>query len=84
VEEREVTRTAKDQRGNITALCNHRTGWRRSTADAVNDIERLHYAYYVEAQTPRAYVIVVNTKPKSLRTTADATSRNNLDKLPDC
>jgi hypothetical protein len=84
--ERRVRKTGKDRNGVITSLCHDGEGWSpRSKADAINDIETSTYAYYVEEQTPRTYVQVVNRQgSKHLQTTADRSSKNNLDNLPDC
>lgn len=84
--ERRVRKSGKDRDGDITSLCNHGEWWSpRSKAEAIRDIDNDTYRYYVEEQTPRAYVKVVEVgSKKHLRTTADSTSKNNLDKLPDC
>jgi hypothetical protein len=84
--ERRVRTTGKDHGGNITSLCHAGEWWSpRQKADAIRDIEGGNYRYYVEEQSPRTYVQVVTVAGrKHLRTTADRTSRNNLDNLPNC
>jgi len=84
--ERRVRRTGKDKDGDITSLCNSSETWSpRSKADAIRDIDGGTIKYYVEEQTPRTYVQVVERgNKKHLQTTADRTSKNNLDNLPDC
>lgn len=84
--ERRVRKSGKDADGDITSLCNSGEWWSpRRKADAIDDIEDDNYRYYVEEQTPRTYVKVREVAGKKhLRTTADSTSRNNLDNLPDC
>ena len=87
MEDRRVTHSGKDADGDITALCNPGMFWSpRSKADAIRDIEGRICRYHVLVGGQRAEVIVV-TAPngtKHLRTTADSTTRNNLDDLPDC
>lgn len=84
--ERRVRKTGKDKDGDIISLCNDGASWSpRRKADAIRDIESGLYRYYVEEESPRAYVSVVNEGGnKYLRTTADESSRNNLDNLPNC
>lgn len=84
--DRRVTATGKDTDGTITRLCNSGEFWSpRSNADAVRDIEGKLHQYYVDRAGHRTDVHVVNVGGKKhLRTTADKTSRNNLDNLPDC
>lgn len=85
--DRRVTRSRKDRDGDITALCNHGEYWSpREKHLVISDIELGHHSYYVDASGFRTNVQVI-TRPdgsKYLRTTADSTSRNNLDNLPDC
>ncbi len=85
--ERRVRQTRKDRDGDVTALCNQGASWSpRLKAGAISDIETLTHRYYVqEVGTQRVYVQVVNGRSgKYLRTTADASSGNNLDNLPNC
>jgi hypothetical protein len=86
VTERRVRKSGKDRDGDITALCNDGQWWSpRSKTDAIRDIEGASYRYYVQEQTPRTYVQVVTVGGmKHLRTTADRTSKNNLDNLANC
>jgi hypothetical protein len=84
--ERRVRKSGKDKNGNITALCNSGEVWSpRQKADAIRDIEGGAFVYYVEEQSPRTNVrVVTEGATKYLRTTADTSSKNNLDNLPDC
>jgi len=85
--ERQVTGSDKDADGDITKLCNPNQYWSPcSKSDAIADIEGGTISYYVGSGRSKAYVQVVNdpVKGKYLRTTADSSSSNNLDNLPDC
>lgn len=84
--DRQVTRSRKDRDGDITALCHPGEAWTpRLKADAIDDIERGRQTYYVQLQSGRVEIRVVNgSRGKYLRTDPDKTSRNNLDDLPDC
>ena len=77
-----VKRTGK-YGGDITRLCGD---WgNHAKAEAISNIEHGIHTYSVEEQAPTIYVEVVDARPgKYLRTRADATSKNNLDNLPDC
>ncbi|MEM7503794.1 MAG: DUF3892 domain-containing protein [Pseudomonadota bacterium] len=84
---RQVTRSRKDADGDITALCNPGAPWSpRLKADAIRDIETGLHQYYVNADGsgPATIHVVNGPRGKYLRTTADRSSRNNLDNLPDC
>lgn len=84
--DRRVTRTGKDRDGDITSLCNPGEVWSpRSKQNAISDIESGAHRYYVREEGDGAWVYVVNgPRGKYLRTTADASNKNNLDNLPDC
>jgi len=84
--DRRVTATGKDGDGDITKLCNSSETWSpRKKADAIADIESGTHTYYVQWPEKRTDVRVVNgPKGKYLRTDRDATTRNNLDDLPNC
>ena len=84
--ERLVTRTGKDDDGDITALCNPGEYWSpRYKNSAIGDIETGRHTYYVQWQDRRTDIHVVDgPKGKYLRTDRDSTPRNNLDDLPDC
>ncbi len=84
--DRKVTASGKDKDGDITKLCNGGDWGSRAKADAIRDIEGNAHSYYVQqAGTNRVEVRVVNEGgSKYLRTTADKSSNNNLDNLPDC
>ena len=56
-----------------------------SKLQAIADINRDPYSYFVEEVTPRVYVRVGHRLGVEYLTTyADGYSRNNLDNLPDC
>ena len=56
-----------------------------SKAQAIRDIGGGTHAYFVDAAGYRTSVRVITVGYKKyLRTTADGTSKNNLDNLPDC
>lgn len=51
----------------------------------IRDIESGSYKYYVEEETPRSWVRVIERGgAKHLQTTADRHSKNNLDNVLDC
>lgn len=83
--DRQVRQTGRD-RGDITSLCNQGQSWSpRKKSDAISDIESGIHRYYVREEGDGAWVRVVNGPTgKYLRTTADSSSKNNLDNLPDC
>lgn len=84
--DRAVTRTGKDDEGNIISLCNPNASWSpRKTGDAIYDIENNVHTYHVPWNSGRTEIRVVNGPTgKYLRTDRDNTSKNNLDDLPDC
>jgi hypothetical protein len=85
--DRQVTRTGKDADRDITKLCNPGQVWSpRSKAGAISDIDGGTHTYFVQsAGKARTNVQVINgASGKYLRTTADSSSKNNLDNLPDC
>lgn len=84
--DRRVTASGKDRDGDITRLCNSGEYWSpRSKADAISDIESKTHSYFVDRAGYRTDIHVVNEGGKKyLRTSADKTSQNNLDNLPDC
>lgn len=84
--DRAVTKTGKDRDGDITSLCADGAAWSpRAKADAIRDIEGGLHTYYVPWQSGRTEIRVVQgPRGKYLRTDRDATSRNNLDDLPNC
>lgn len=83
---RKVTRTDKDEDGDILALCNSGKRWSpRKKHRAIRDIERDRHSYYVQENGRRVGIHVVEEwDGKHLRTDPDATTSNNLDDLPDC
>ena len=79
--DRKVTATKRDRKGNIVALCNAGQRWSpRKTQDVLRDIRAGRKSYYVQELRQRVYVRALTGG--RLETTADVTSRNNLDKLP--
>jgi hypothetical protein len=79
--DRRVKATKKDRNGNIVALCNPGESWSpRRKADIIKDISANKRSYYVEEAARRVYVRIV--AGDSLQTTNDASSLNNLEKLP--
>ncbi|MEO9630723.1 MULTISPECIES: DUF3892 domain-containing protein [Alphaproteobacteria] len=85
--DRQVTASGKNTDGDITKLCKSGATWSpRLKADAINDIEKGLHTYYVQqAGTSRVDITVVNGNTgKYLRSTADSSSENNLDNLPNC
>lgn len=84
---RYVRQTGKNKQGDITRLCNSGQAWSpRSKADAINDIETGIHEYWVNwTNSPETRIRPVSgSTGKYLRTDRDATTRNNLDDLPDC
>lgn len=85
---REVTGTGKSHEkpteGNILYLCgDSKSDWSPiSLAHAIRDIETGVAKYYTRVEEGWADIEVV--AGRYLRTTADSTTRNNLDDLPDC
>lgn len=84
--DRRVTASGKDKDGDITKLCSSGAHWSpRVKADAIRDIESKDHTYFVDRAGYRTDVHIVNVGGKKhLRTTADNSSKNNLDNLPDC
>jgi len=84
--DRRVRKTGKNN-GEITSLCNAGEYWSpRTKADAISDIEAGLHRYFVSEEGYESHVEVHKTTngTKYLKTNADATSKNNLSKLPDC
>ena len=82
--QRRVTRTGKDQDGDITALCGT---WGRVTKQvAIREIENGLCRYFVQDRIGRqANVYVVNGRyGKYLRTDPNSSCSDNLDNLPSC
>lgn len=82
--DRQVTASGKDKDGDITKLCKSGEVWSpRQKANAIRDIGNGLHTYYVQQPgTSRVNITVVNGT--YLRSTADKSSKNNLDYLPDC
>lgn len=84
--DRKVTHTGKDKDGDITKLCNHAVWGDVSRALAIQQIDKKTHSYFVQQPgTSRVEVrVVTRNGRKHLQTTADSSSANNLDNLPDC
>lgn len=85
--DRRVKKSGKDKDGDITKLCSAGEAWSpRSKANVISDIEGNLHRYYVDEAGYATDVSVVKRTDgtKFLRTSADKTSKNNLDNLPDC
>ena len=84
--DRRVKRTGKDSDGDITKLCSDEWWVYESKSTAISHIESETHTYYVNEEGYRSEVHVYEdgNGVKHLRTYADATSKNNLDNLPDC
>ncbi len=83
---RQVTKTKKDDDGDILALCNSSKVWSpRKKEDAISDINNGRYRYYVVVNDKEVNIHVVpDPDGEYLRTDKDKTILNNLDSLPDC
>lgn len=80
---KEVTKSKKDQDGDITGLCG--TSWSHIKSEAIANIKADSRAYSVSAGGQTTYVRVATRGLKDyLTTNPDSTGRNNLDYLPDC
>jgi len=87
IESRRITHTRKDRDGDILALCSPGHYWSPvSKNDAIRHIESNLYGYHVDWPDGMQTKVRVVDGPngKYLRTDKDATTRNNLDDLPDC
>jgi hypothetical protein len=81
---RDVT-SVKKKHGTITHLCNDAASWSPVTiAQAIEDIRSGTIHYFARRDDSRAAIVVVSDGHGGfyLRTQADNTSRDNLDKLP--
>lgn len=79
----EILAVRKDDHGDITHLRGER--WDATAERVIADIEAGRYRYIVRVGTVVADVFVAPTTAhwrKHLRTTADSTTRNNLESLP--
>lgn len=81
-----VRQTGKNRDGDITHLCHIGQSWSpRSVAGAIRDIKTVKHSYFVNEAGYEAQVRVLNRGGREfLATDADATSKNNLDNLPNC
>lgn len=84
--DRRVTHTGKNTQGDITGLCNPAEEWySRLTARAIADIESGTHRYYVDSDSGRTDIHVVDDPDgKYLRTKANEQGSDNLDVLPTC
>lgn len=79
----QIVAVRRDKDGDITRLKG--LGWEDSIEGVISDIESGRYSYYVRVGYEDATVLVVPAtiyRKKHLRTTADTSTRNNLDELP--
>ena len=83
---RKVTKTRKDDDGDILALCNDNAIWSpKMKKDAIREIDIGDYRYYVIVDGKEVDIHVFKKGNKEhLRTNRDETKKNNLDELPDC
>ena len=80
--DRRIRTVRRDRAGNIVALCNAGASWSpRRKSDVVVDILENRKSYYVQEQSRRSYVRVVDGN--RLRTTRDMADANSLEKLAD-
>lgn len=80
---KQVTRSKKDDDGDITGLCGF--GWSDSKGEAVANIRRDSSAYYVSVDNRTVWVRIGQRNGRDyLTTSADGYSPNNLDDLDDC
>jgi len=85
--DRPIRQARHDADGDITAIGNNGQWWSPvHTNVAIAHIESGEHTYYVPwLNDPHTVIRVVNgTSGKYLRTDRDASSRNNLDDLPEC
>lgn len=84
--DRRVTRTDKNDEGDILALCNLSESWSpRDKQDAITDINDGIHTYYVQDTSGHSDIHVVDDPDGPyLRTDPDGSASNNLDELPDC
>lgn len=76
-----VTNTRKDRNDVITAI-GVKDVWERSEAAAISDIDTGTNSYYVLLPQRANIYVAQGTYRRYLRTTADTTTHNNLDSLP--
>ena len=83
--DRPVRQTGKDRDGDITSLADGGQRWSPIPKwRAIQDIENGSHTYYVPWLSGRTEIRVITTATgaKHLRTDRDATTRNNLEDLP--
>jgi hypothetical protein len=79
----QIIAVRKDSDGDITHLKG--VNWSDTIEGVIADIEGGKFAYFVQVNGTEASVYVVPAtayRKKHLKTTADTTTRNNLDELP--
>lgn len=83
--DRRVTHSRKNSDGDITHIANPSSWGTVSKADAIKHIDGNDYRYFVnEAGYESDVHVYTQNGVKHIKTYADATSKNNLDNLPDC
>ena len=79
-----ITHTRKDKHGDITHLRNSE-GRLYDIEDMINLIKLGYVQFYVIVNGARAEIRIAGPYGREyLRTTADTSTLNNLDNLPDC
>ncbi|MBT0995458.1 DUF3892 domain-containing protein [Cellulomonas sp. DKR-3] len=82
----QVTHVSKDHNGDITAIGRKGgpgdNGWRLSTSEAIARIQRKQEGYYVLLPQRAEIIVKQGVYRPYLATTADTTTKNNLDSLP--
>ena len=86
MDDRHVTRVRRNDDGDIVALCHPGEPWSpREREDAIDEIEHQRNRYYVVYGDERTDIHVVHAAGGPyLRTVADLTAKDNLERLPDC
>ena len=80
-----VKATGKDADGDITSLCNDGEPWSpRGKAGAISDIKGGNIEYRVKSASRPLVHVLKGESGEHLRSTADASTADNLDNLPDC
>jgi Protein of unknown function (DUF3892) len=81
VTRRQVTHTKKDKDGDILAICNPESDWKkRSKDEAIRDIDSGNHEYFVKIGNKEVDIKVL----KYLRTDKDTITKNNLAELDPC
>ncbi len=76
-----VTHVRKDRQDDITHI-GVKNSWERTVAQAVTDIRTGLNSYFVRLPQRAGVIVAQGVYRPYLKTTADTTTRNNLDYLP--